>query len=368
MDEHTEVLNSAYEKALGLTQKNEYESISIDTKVKDQIKLIVSRAEDNKGIIAVLTTLLSHKLVNPAQDIRNHQAQIKNGFSGRTIDKDFITPWIKEHSFPAMAESGWLTRSLEQAVPYDFNYTGKIKPQEIKDSFLNIIDYVETKNGNAESVLEYFLSALIKKRDSASIDLAKPHSFSINKIVQVLEKHFTYKYSCAGASRLPVLAIYAAYQCMMKEVERFNGKTLLPMESHNSADSQSGRIGDIDIWENNAAFEGVEVKHEIKITDELVRHAYEKFKIYPTDRYYLLTTAYMDSADWDSINAEIEKISKIHGCQVIVNGVYSSIKYYLRMVKNPAEFIDYYVELLKTDKTVKFAHKEKWNEIVSTDE
>ena len=76
MDEHTEVLNSAYEKALGLTQKNEYESISIDTKVKDQIKLIVSRAEDNKGIIAVLTTLLSHKLVNPAQDIRNHQAQI----------------------------------------------------------------------------------------------------------------------------------------------------------------------------------------------------------------------------------------------------------------------------------------------------
>lgn len=78
-----------------------------------------------------------------------------------------------------------------------------------------------------------------------------------------------------------------------------------------------------------------------------------------------ITTANMDNDDRDSINIEIEKISRIHGCQVIVNGVYSSIEYYLRMVKNPAEFIDYYVELLKTDKTVKFAHKEKWNEIVS---
>lgn len=264
-----------------------------------------------------------------------------------------------------MSESGWLTRSLEQAVPYDFNYTGKIRPQEIKDAFLNIIDYVQTKKGNANSVLEYFLSELIRKRDSATIDLAKPHSLSINKIVQVLKKHFTFNYPCAGAARLPVLAIYAAYQCMMNETERFKGKVLLPMESHNSADSQSGRIGDIDVWENNSAFEGVEVKHEIKITDELVRHAYEKFKIYPTDRYYLLTTANMDNDDRDSINIEIEKISRIHGCQVIVNGVYSSIEYYLRMVKNPAEFIDYYVELLKTDKTVKFAHKEKWNEIVS---
>ena len=48
-----------------------------------------------------------------------------------------------------------------------------------------------------------------------------------------------------------------------------------------------------------------------------------------------------------------------------INGVYSSIRYYLRMIKNPAEFIDCYVELLKTDKTVKFSHKEKWNEIVA---
>jgi len=38
-------------------------------------------------------------------------------------------------------------------------------------------------------------------------------------------------------------------------------------------------------YKDNTAFEGVEVKHEIKITKGLVTDAYEKFKIYSTNRY-----------------------------------------------------------------------------------
>ncbi len=153
---------------------------------------------------------------------------------------------------------------------------------------------------------------------------------------------------------------------MMGQVARYKDKTLCPLESHNSADIQSGRIGDIDINdENGEAFEGVEIKHEIRITPQLVTTAYEKFKVYKTNRYYLLTTANMDGADWEEIDNEIKRISNIHGCQVIVNGVYSSIKYYLRLLKDPAEFIERYVELLKADETVKFQHKEAWNIIVN---
>lgn len=88
--------------------------------------------------------------------------------------------------------------------------------------------------------------------------------------------------------------------------------------------------------------------------------------MYNTNRYYLLTTANMDTADWNAIENEIQRISQIHGCQVIVNGVYSSLKYYLRLLKDPAEFIDKYVELLKIDETIKFQHKKEWNEIVAT--
>ena len=55
-----------------------------------------------------------YKALNPAQDIRNHQASIEGGYSGRTFDSKYITPFMKLHKFPSMAESGWLTRALEQ--------------------------------------------------------------------------------------------------------------------------------------------------------------------------------------------------------------------------------------------------------------
>lgn len=362
---HKEVLDNIYNKALSETANDDY-TTELPIETVTQIELLVLRSEANKGLIAVLTTLLTHKIVDSDQDIRYHQAQQENGFAGRSIDKDIVTPFMKSVSFPAMSESGWLTRSLEQPHPYTLDYPGKIKPDTVKTAFLEIIDKVQVQGTDPESVLLYFFKLLIKQRDDMNIELAKPHSLSIANIIKLLEKHFTYRYSCAGASRLPTLAVYAAYQCMMSQVARYEGKVLCPLESHNSADAQSGRIGDIDVNnENGSAFEGVEIKHEIPITRQLVADAYEKFKVHNTDRYYLLTTANMDAADWDSIDNEIKRISQIHGCQVIVNGVYSSLKYYLRLMKDPAEFIDRYVELLKQDETVKFQHKVAWNDLVS---
>ncbi len=362
---HSDVLNEVYSEALEKTANDDL-STGLDNAIINDLELLISRSERNKGLVTVLITLTTHKIVSPSQDIRYHQAQLPNGFAGRGIDQQYITPFMKSVSFPAMAESGWLTRSLEQPHPYDFDYPGKIKPDNIKRAFLTIVDKVQKCEAQPREVLDYIFRLLIKQRDTLNIELAKPHSLSISSIIKVLEKHFTYHYSCAGASRLPTLAIYAAYECMAGQVARYDGKVLCPLESHNSADSQSGRIGDIDVDNlNGTAFEGVEIKHEIQITKQLVADAYEKFKVYNTDRYYLLTTANMDSADWDSIDNEIKRISQIHGCQVIVNGVYTTLKYYLRLVKDPAEFIDRYVELLKSDETVKFQHKEVWNDIIS---
>lgn len=362
---HTDVLQRVYSTASNNVANNKFE-FDLPENIVQKISSLVENSEKNKGVITVLVTLFAHKVVEPQQDIRYHQAKLTNGFAGRVIDKAEITPFLKSVSFPAMAESGWLTRSLEQSHPYTLDYPGAITPKSVKELFLSIIDAVQVQNISAEKVLVCFFTLLVKQRDDLQIELAKPHSLSIAKIIKVLERHFTYRYTGSGASRLPTLAIYAAYQCMTNQVARYNGKILCPLESHNSADAQSGRIGDIDV--NNAdgsAFEGVEIKHEIQITRQLVSDAYEKFKVHNTDRYYLLTTANMDSADWDGIESEVLRISQIHGCQVIVNGVYSSLKYYLRLLEDPAEFIDKYVELLKADDTVKFQQKVAWNDIIS---
>lgn len=363
--EHKDVLQKIYDQALSETSKDDC-GTDLPDEITGEIEILVSHSETNKGIMAVLTTCMTEKVVEPNQDIRYHQAQQENGFAGRSIDKNVVTPFMKSVNFPAMSESGWLTRSLEQPHPYTLDYPGKIKPESVKKAFLQIIDKVQTQGEKPEEVLLYSFKLLIKQREESDIELAKPHRLSISSIIELLRKHFTYKYSCHGASRLPTLAIYAAYQCMMGQVARYGGKTLCPLEPHNSADLRSGKIGDIEVDnENGSAFEGVEIKHEILITRQLVADAYEKFKICPTDRYYLLTTADMDSADWSGIEDEIGRISQIHGCQVIVNGVYSTLSYYLRLLKDPAEFIDHYVELLKSDESIKFQHRTAWNDLVS---
>lgn len=193
---------------------------------------------------------------------------------------------------------------MEQKVPYDFSYSGAIKPDSLKNAFLQIIDSIQ-KGDNLGDILSYLFQGLILKRNKQQIDLAKPLNLPIATIISLLTKHFDSTYSADGASRLPVLALYAAYQCLVNETRRFEGKTLLEMESHTSADSRSGRIGDIDIVdEKQKAFEAVEVKHGILITPQLVKDAFEKFKTTQVNRYYLLSTANIDESQKETIDSE----------------------------------------------------------------
>jgi len=363
---HEEALQQIYNNALTISADPESNFDSLSNVVKKYVECIVNRSESNKAVLSVLITLLTCKIVEPAQDIRFHYARMDMGFSARVIDTKYITPFMKSVSFPAMAESGYKTNTLAIDMPYDLNYPGVIKPLEAKEAFLNLIDQFQVQGADAKNILLYIFVLLIKQRESLRVELAKPHSLSISAIISLLEKHFNASYTTSGASRLPTLAVYAAYQCMMMQVVRYEKKILCPLESHHSPDRQSGRIGDIDIVNaDGSIFEGVEIKHKIIITPELITDAYEKFKVHNTDRYYLLTTANMDNTNYNAIKIEIERIAKIHGCQVIVNGVYSTLEYYLRLLADTADFIDWYVECMKVDETIKFQHKTKWNDIIS---
>lgn len=352
---YREILQEIYQKALAIVNN-----------ASSDLQFIIDNFERGKGVLTVLITSLVHKLHNPEQDIRLHQDNMRGGYSGRGIDTKHITPFMKAMEFPAMAESGWLTRSLEQNLPYDLNYPGKITPKELRKAFLNVLDMVQNQNKSPEKYLLLLFAKLVENRERKKVELAKPTNLSISAIIHYLKEHFEASYSSRGASRLPTLAIYAIYQCMIKEVKRFDGKALMPLEEHTSSDKSSGRVGDIEVRDaKGRIFEAVEIKHGISIGTQLIRDAYEKFKSHPIERYYLLTTADEDLADVESVNKEVSRILKIHGCQVIVNGIYPSLKYYLRFLHNTYDFIDNYVESLKTDKTIKYEHKLKWNEIVS---
>lgn len=363
--EPTDFLNKIYAQSMLVVGSDNEIKSDLDSTIANHLNEILGRSESAKAVITVILTSAVYKKLNPDQDIRNHQTSIPNGYSGRTFDSKFITPFLKSVQFPAMAESGWLTRSLEQKVPYDSNYSGAIKPDSLKNAFLQTIDFIQ-KGKDIDDLLSFLFQGLIIQRNAQQIDLAKPLNLPITTIINLLSKHFGARYSAEGASRLPVLALYAAYQCLINETKRFGGKVLLPMESHTSADSRSGRIGDIDIIdEKEKAFEAVEVKHGIPITVQLVKDAFEKFKTTQVKRYYLLSTANIDISQADEINKEIERIKNIHGCHVIANDLTNSLKYYLRLLSDTSEFIENYVNLIENDTALKFEHKKEWNNIIS---
>ena len=58
-----------------------------------------------------------------------------------------------------------------------------------------------------------------------------------------------------------------------------------------------------------------------------------------------------------------------HGCEIIVNGVMNSIKYYLRLAQDPQEFIKVYTNNLKKDfennTDIKQIHIDSWNKILT---
>jgi DNA (cytosine-5)-methyltransferase 1 len=142
------------------------------------------------------------------------------------------------------------------------------------------------------------------------------------------------------------------------------------LESHTTADLKTHKLGDIEIaYKNDAgdllAFETVEVKFGIAITLEIIKSAYEKIRNSSVERYYILSTSDVKQEERSAIDEFIAEARAEHGCEIIANGVESSLKYYLRLLSNVGTFLDNYATNLENDAAIKQEHRQAWNEIIS---
>lgn len=332
--------------------------------------LIIEKSYSQKGVFTVLVTLLFYKIKHDKQDIRLHKVELrsssdvnKKGFSGRSFDTKYITPNLKKLGLPSMAESGWLTRSLEQAAPYDINFPGKISGG-VKDAFLNILNEVEVKGFSPNKVFIYLINkAFIKASENiVSIDkLENSESISILQLVNILNAQFHNNYGTSGAAKLPMLAFHAIYQILLKELNKFSGCSLPAIGSYTASDRTSKTAGDLEVFDSTDSLqEAIEIKLSIPIDIHMVRRAKEKIYKFNPKRYYILSTAEVLQSDIHDIYAEIDEIKREHGCQLILNGVLHTLKYYLRLIDNVEEFISIYSNLIEIDSELKFIHKQYW--------
>lgn len=345
---------------------SEYD-FNISDVAKDDLRTIGEHCYKQKGVYTVLVTLLYYKYLHPEQDIRIHQEQLEGGFSGRSFDTKYVTPILKKLGLPSMAESGWLTRSLEQPFPYNLDYNGKISGGT-KMPFLQSLDYVEKNPANSLDMLIYLLSVVEQERKANEVKivpLRNPEKLTIDKIIAALDMHFRYKYGTHYGAKWPVLAFYAIYTSIIKEVKRYEGCYLAPLASLTACDLTSKASGDVEIFKDNNHFESVEIKLDKKIDASIVRVVKEKvFKFNPS-RYYILSYYGIEEDDYIEIQEIVDYVRVNHGCQIIINGLLPTIKYYLRLINSLDEFICNYSSFVEQDTELQVIHKQVWNDILN---
>lgn len=285
-------------------------------------------------------------------------------FSGRTVSEKVIYPWLYERGLRT-AKSGWQTRTYERPKPYTLDYPENIAI--IKDSFLGILDVAFRKHSLRIEMVAYLLRKDLEhcaKLTKLKKQVSKSRVGNEVLIVDVLDCLHTH-FSKANTAHLPVVAIYSIYQLLIEQVAQYHAVKLSPLESHQASDLRTGAVGDIELVDSDGdVVEGIEVKHGMPIDLPIVITAEEKILKSKLKRYYILTTHDVCNPVDLRIHRVIRNVYREHGCQIIPNGVYPTIRYYLRMMKDPSQFLDTYSRNLANQEDVTTAQVEHWLEIL----
>lgn len=111
--------------------------------------------------------------------------------------------------------------------------------------------------------------------------------------------------------------------------------------------------------------QAVEIKLDKAIDGIMVRIAIEKIRRFNPDRYYILSYIGVKQGEEKIIVDLVDEIKEKHGCQLIINGLLPTIKYYLRLLPELEPFVLEYSQLIEKDTEIKKIHKSKWNELIA---
>jgi len=312
----------------------------------------------------VVLTLAFYKALHFDQDVRYHKSEFDGGFSARSFDTAYTVPFLAEKGLPYNVETHWLSQSLSFVGPLTPDQTIKLVPKCAGPFLISVANHIQGAQDidRVKSIIKLLLIAMIEERNKGRIPLAKPKNLSIDSVMMLIHKHFSQKYT-KNAPRLPQVAIYAIYKCLMADVDRYAKFELKPLEKMRTANRKSGSVGDIDLCFEGRPIEAVEIKFEIEPSASIVSEAIQKVKSESVQRYFILSTKPPVEEDLETIQKLKDSFLKSNGCEIIVNGVYDTLKYYLRLLKTTNDFINNYTDLLSIDEDLNYEHKVAWNVI-----
>lgn len=359
----TEILSECYEVAELESKKDDIGDL-ITAIGEEDSKVIIELANIKHACRGAAITLAIYKILHPEQDIRSHKVEYENVFSARGVDHNVTVPFLIQKGLPYNVDTHWLSQTLSYSQPYMPDVILKTVPKKVGPDFIITANMIQNADSTerVKKITILILEKMIEERNKGNIPLTKPKNLSIDQIMEILHRQFSTNYE-KNAPRLPQVAVYAIYKCLMNDVDRYSDFELKPLERMKTANRKSGTVGDIDLWENGRPIEAVEIKYEIPVGIAHVSEAIQKVQTESVERYFILSTAKPDSNEWDEVQKLISDFRKSNGCEIIVNGVYETIKYYLRLLKSTNEFVNAYTELLAIDEDINYEHKVAWNAI-----
>ena len=359
----SDLLREIYVEAEAL-QDSDIDSHIGDIGVPNDIALkTLQLARAKHAFRGAALTLLIIKSLNPNQDIRAHKSEYEGGISARTYDTRATIPFLIDKSLPRSVETHWLTQTLSFAGPLIDGSVLKTQPKAVGPLFIEVINGANADMTGllARQLATLIMYALIEIRNKERVVLTRPKSLPIVTVETLLRSHMAQPYK-TGAPRLPQIAIYAIYRCLMDKIDRFEGQELEALARMKSADRKAGTVGDIVVKSGSKPVEAVEIKFNQAITMIHVLEAIDKVRAESVSRYYLLSTTGIAEDEQVAIIAKAEEFEKQNGCEIIVNGVFETIRYYLRLLPNTTEFLNNYADILEADEDVGYEHRIAWNE------
>ncbi len=312
----------------------------------------VCRNLQNRAGVRLLMACLLAKIHNPDVDIRKPYTKIgdPDAYSGRTYDEQYVAAFVTRHRLPANPTSAFLTPALRNrniTLEPEVNLVGNVPKlyQDVLHLLSDVYtDRVELGNLLVETIRELMLFRDERQQRMESLlaglrttDANIP--LSAEAIVTLIQTHISQK----RASRLPVLAVAAAY----KAAEAYLGERVLPLHGHNAADFQTGALGDLDI--TLLTDEGIVTSYEMKarrVTIGDIDHALQKLEGNATriDNYIFITTEPIDQEVKDYAAGIYDQTG---GIEIVILDCIGFVRYFLHLFHRlRMQYLDAYQELV----------------------
>jgi len=330
MEKPANVLDIVFSKA----QQHLSKAFLKDKQILKKVEFVSRNIQNRAGVRLLMSCLLA-KIVKPKIDIRKPYTEIdsKDCFSGRTYDEAHIGSFISKHHLPCNPTTAFLTPALRNRniiLTPRVNLVGR--PPEVYQYVLDLLDSVHKKAIEPELLLSEVIRQLIILRDenqkrmkSLLKNLSKTGTVALSgeDIINLIKQHL----NCKGTSRLPVLIVAAAYRTIGKCI----CEKILPLQSHTSADKQTGALGDLQITlknENNIVT-SYEMKMK-KVTIEDIDIALHKIGTvsYKIDNYIFITTDVIDDAVAEYAKSLYEQTG---GIEIVILDCISFLRHFIHL-------------------------------------